>query len=31
VIRLSRDAGSASLYFYQNAYTTEGDRTFEPP
>jgi oligogalacturonide lyase len=25
IIRLSRDGGSASLYFHQNAYTTEGD------
>ena len=26
VVRLSREAGSASLYFHQNAYTTEGDK-----
>jgi oligogalacturonide lyase len=26
VIRLSREPGSASLYFNQNAYTTEGDK-----
>lgn len=26
VIRLSREAGSASLYFHQNAYTSEGDK-----
>lgn len=26
VIRLSREPGSASLYFHQNAYTTEGDK-----
>jgi oligogalacturonide lyase len=26
VIRLSREAGSQSLYFHQNAYTTEGDK-----
>jgi oligogalacturonide lyase len=26
VIRLSRDPGSASLYFHQNNYTTEGDK-----
>jgi oligogalacturonide lyase len=26
VIRLTRDAGSASLYFHQNAYTASGDK-----
>jgi len=26
VVRLSREPGSQSLYFYQNAYTTEGDK-----
>jgi oligogalacturonide lyase len=26
VVRLSREAGSESLYFHQNAYTTEGDK-----
>ncbi len=26
VIRLSREAGSASLYFHQNAYSPEGDK-----
>ena len=26
VVRLSREAGSASLYFHQNAYTSEGDK-----
>jgi oligogalacturonide lyase len=26
VIRLSREAGSGSLYFHQNAYTSEGDK-----
>lgn len=26
VVRLSREPGSASLYFHQNAYTTEGDK-----
>jgi oligogalacturonide lyase len=26
VIRLSREPGSASLYFHQNAYTAEGDK-----
>ncbi len=26
VIRLSREPGSQSLYFHQNAYTTEGDK-----
>jgi oligogalacturonide lyase len=26
VVRLSREAGSQSLYFHQNAYTTEGDK-----
>jgi oligogalacturonide lyase len=26
VIRLSREPGSESLYFHQNAYTTEGDK-----
>lgn len=26
VIRLSREPGSASLYFHQNAYTSEGDK-----
>ncbi|HZM86335.1 MAG TPA: oligogalacturonate lyase family protein [Blastocatellia bacterium] len=26
VVRLSRDPGSASLYFHQNAYTAEGDK-----
>jgi oligogalacturonide lyase len=26
VVRLSREAGSASLYFHQNAYTAEGDK-----
>jgi oligogalacturonide lyase len=26
VLRLSREAGSASLYFHQNAYTAEGDK-----
>lgn len=26
VVRLSREAGSASLYFHQNTYTTEGDK-----
>jgi len=26
VVRLSREAGSTSLYFHQNAYTSEGDR-----
>ncbi len=26
VLRLSREAGSASLYFHQNAYTSEGDK-----
>ena len=26
VIRLSREPGSASFYFHQNAYTTEGDK-----
>src|SRR5687768_7801385 len=26
VMRLSREAGSASLYFHQNAYTAEGDK-----
>src|SRR2546422_9387651 len=26
VIRLSRDPGSASLYFHQNAYTANGDK-----
>ena len=26
VVRLSRESGSASLYFHQNAYTSEGDK-----
>jgi oligogalacturonide lyase len=26
VVRLSREGGSASLYFHQNAYTAEGDK-----
>src|SRR5262245_21203462 len=26
VVRLSREVGSESLYFHQNAYTTEGDK-----
>lgn len=26
VVRLSREPGSASLYFHQNAYTAEGDK-----
>src|SRR5215218_455786 len=26
VVRLSREPGSQSLYFHQNAYTTEGDK-----
>jgi len=26
VVQLSREPGSASLYFHQNAYTTEGDK-----
>lgn len=26
IVRLSREAGSESLYFHQNAYTTEGDK-----
>jgi oligogalacturonide lyase len=26
VVRLSREPGSASLYFHQNSYTTEGDK-----
>src|SRR5688572_21085014 len=26
VVRLSREPGSASFYFHQNAYTTEGDK-----
>jgi hypothetical protein len=26
VLRLSRESGSASLYFHQNAYTSEGDK-----
>lgn len=26
VVRLSREAGSASFYFHQNAYTSEGDK-----
>jgi len=26
VIRISREPGSSSLYFHQNAYTTEGDK-----
>lgn len=26
VVRLSREAGSASLYFHQSAYTSEGDK-----
>jgi oligogalacturonide lyase len=26
VVRLSREPGSASLYFHQNAYTSEGDK-----
>src|SRR6266853_1443259 len=26
VVRLSRDAGSSSFYFHQNAYTAEGDK-----
>lgn len=26
VIRVSREPGSASFYFHQNAYTTEGDK-----
>lgn len=26
IVRLSREAGSQSLYFHQNAYTTEGDK-----
>ncbi|WP_167546734.1 oligogalacturonate lyase family protein [Stieleria maiorica] len=26
VVRLSKEAGSASLYFHQNAYTPEGDK-----
>ena len=26
VVRLSREAGSQSLYFHQNAYTSEGDK-----
>src|SRR5688572_13031609 len=26
VLRLSREPGSASLYFHQNAYTAEGDK-----
>ena len=26
IIRISREAGSESLYFHQNAYTTEGDK-----
>lgn len=26
VVRLSREAGSVSLYFHQNAYTSEGDK-----
>ena len=27
-IRLSQDAGTASLYFHQNAYTDRGDKLF---
>jgi len=27
IIRLSREPGSSSLYFHQNAYTPEGDKT----
>src|SRR5262245_22651811 len=26
VVRLSREGGSASFYFHQNAYTAEGDK-----
>ena len=26
VVRLSRDAGSTSLYFHQNSYTAAGDK-----
>ena len=26
IIRLSRDAGTASLYFHQNAFTAKGDK-----
>jgi len=31
VVRLSNDAGSASLYFHQNAYTPDGDEHTHDP